>query len=131
MRAFSISGLVAIGRRFVRYVGAINEVGAAPLHAATNSSATKVRLLALAVATAMIVAHPFEANAGGYYYGGYYAPAYYQPDDYYGYGYGYGYRYAAFTWPFFWTVPPDDYCHQRVRIYDNWGGWVWGQRIVC
>ena len=133
MRAFFIAGFATIGCGFLRDINAIKKIRFAPGHAATKSSGIKVRLLAALVAAGvMTFAHPFEAKAGGYYYDGYYAPAYYQPYDH-GYGYGGygGYGYAAFTWPFIWTVPPDDYCHQRVRIYDNWGGWVWGQRIVC
>ncbi len=88
-------------------------------------------LIILTVTAAMSVGAASSVNAGGYYGGGYYPPPYYGPryDAYSDYGY-YGYDYAPFTWPFFWG-PPDDYCHQRVRIYDNWGGWVWGQRIVC
>jgi len=132
MRSFFNSGLAASGSDFVRAANA-NKKSRTARRQATKSSTIKIKLLAAVAAVAvMIVAHPFEAKAGGYYYGGYYPPAYDRPYGYYGYGYGgYGYGYAAFTWPFFWTVPPDDYCHQRVRIYDNWGGWVWGQRIVC
>lgn len=131
MRAIFISGLEMIGCGCVRSANAINEIRFVPLHGTKKSARIKVRsLAALVAAGVMTFAHPFEAKAGGYYYDGNYAPAYYQPYDYYGYGYG-DYGYAAFTWPFFWTVPPDGYCHQRVRIYDNWGGWVWGQRIVC
>jgi hypothetical protein len=95
----------------------------------------------LIVGAAMSAGAVSGAKAGGYYDdgyygGGYYAPAYY--DSYYrgDYGYGdygyadYGYGFSPFTW-LFSARPPDDDCHQRVKIYDNWGGWVWGQRIVC
>jgi hypothetical protein len=134
MREFFISGFAVIGRNFLLGTNANQETRASRLQLATKTRAIKIKLLAVvAAAAAMIVVHPFEAKAGGYYYGGYYPPASYRPYGYGydGYDYGYGYDYAAFTWPFFWAVPPDDYCHQRVRIYDNWGGWVWGQRIVC
>ena len=103
-----------------------------------------MRKLKLSIVASIVMAlisvttmHP--ANAGGYYGNGYYGPyggGYYGGGYYgggYGYdGYGYGYRTVAFFgWPLFSWGYDDDYCHQRVRIYDNWGGWVWGHRIVC
>ncbi|HZQ13880.1 MAG TPA: hypothetical protein VFB31_13830 [Pseudolabrys sp.] len=107
----------------------------------------KTRFLIAFIVAAAISMLSSHANAGGYYYGGYgggyyggYASPYYD-DGYYAAGYGYGpgwgayhYGLAGLLLPFLWGDswgPPDDYCHRRIRIYDNWGGWVWGQRIVC
>ena len=105
-------------------------------------------LIALIVIAAVSAASS-RAIAGGYYYGGddgYYAQPYYDEPyydrGYYPAAYGYGPAYGAandglagLLFPFLWGGnswgPPDDYCHQRVRVYDNWGGWVWGHRIVC
>jgi hypothetical protein len=99
---------------------------------------SKAKFLSILIGgAAMSVGAVSGAKAGGYYDGGYYGGGYYAPayfDSYYGYG-DYGYAdYGYGFWPFtllFSARPPDDYCHQRVKIYDNWGGWVWGQRIVC
>ena len=104
-------------------------------------------LIILIIAAAVSAASSSHVNAGGYYYdggyGGYYPPPYYEPYDrgyydaaYYGYGPAYGaaeYGLAGLLLPFLWGSwgPADDYCHQRIRVYDNWGGWVWGHRVVC
>ena len=107
------------------------------------------KFLVALIVIAAVSAASARANAGGYYYGGYggyyaqpyYDEPYYDRGDYpaaYGYGPAYGaanYGLAGLLLPFLWGGdswgPPDDYCHQRVRVYDNWGGWVWGHRIVC
>ena len=106
------------------------------------------KFLVVLIVIAAVSAASSRANAGGYYggYGGYYEQPYYDEPYYdrgyypaaYGYGPAYGashYGLAGLLLPFLWGGdswgPPDDYCHQRVRVYDNWGGWVWGHRVVC
>jgi hypothetical protein len=54
--------------------------------------------------------HTFHYSDGSY-YGGYYRPH----DDG---AYGYSYSYAG-------------QCVRYVRVYDDYGGWVWGRQLVC
>jgi len=155
------AALIEISRRLHAKLKTINRQMSAALSTgstctpavAASHSMSRARFLIVLIVAAALSAASSHAYAGGYYYGdddyggyyyggyhgGYYAPADYEP--YYPAAYGYGPAYGAHYYglvglllPFLWGDawgPPDDYCHQRVRVGDGRGGWVWGYRIAC